>query len=372
MVGTTIFTIMSKLANDCKAINLSQGFPDFNCSDELISLVNKYMKKGHNQYGPMQGIMPLREVISEKMNTLYGRYYDPDKEINITSGGTQAICASVFALVHRGDEVIIFEPAYDCYAPTVELCGGIPVFIKLKLPDYHIDWNEVKTKITSKTKVIMINTPHNPTGAVLSKNDMLQLQQIITDKEIFIISDEVYEHIIFDNTEHQSIAMYPELAMKSFIIFSFGKIFHTTGWKTGYCMAPDYLMAEFRKVHQFMVFCANTPIQHALTEFFKKEDEFLGLSSFYQKKRDFFNSIIKNSRLKFIPASGSYFQSACYDGISAEKDTDFAIRLTKEVGVASIPTSVFYHDKTDDKILRFCFAKTEEVLQSAAEKLCKI
>jgi len=258
-VGTTIFTIMSKMANDHNAINLSQGFPDFNCSPDLVKLVNQNMEKGLNQYGPMQGIMPLREVISQKTEELYGKFYDPDKEINITAGATQAICAAITATIHPNDEVIIFDPAYDCYGPTVELCGGKPVYINLKAPDYHIDWQEVEWRITDKTKMIMLNTPHNPSGAVLSADDMHEVERLVEGTNILIISDEVYEHIIFDGLEHQSVSLYPALAERSFIIISFGKIFHTTGWKMGYCVAPDNLMKEFRKVHQYMVFCTNTP-----------------------------------------------------------------------------------------------------------------
>ena len=371
-VGTTIFTIMSALANEHKAINLSQGFPNFETSPELISLVNKFMKKGLNQYAPMQGIMPLREAIAEKMNDLYNTKYNPETEINITAGGTQAIYAAIAAVVQQNDEVIIFEPAYDCYAPAIELQGGIPVYIQLKAPDYHIDWEEVKKLVSHRTRMIMINTPHNPTGAIMSATDMKQLEKITNNTDIIILSDEVYEHIIFDGLEHQSVAKYPKLADRSFVIFSFGKTYHTTGWKMGYCLAPSNLMSEFRKVHQFMVFCANTPIQYALAEYMKNKNEYLELGKFYQEKRDYFIDLIKESKFKYTPASGSYFQLLNYSNITKEKDTEYAIRMTKEIGVASVPVSVFYHSPVDNKFLRFCFAKTNETLEKAAEKLRSI
>lgn len=371
-VGTTIFTIMSALANEHNAINLSQGFPNFETSAELISLVNKYMKKGMNQYAPMQGILPLREAISEKMFDLYQAQYSPDTEINITAGGTQAIYTAITAVVQPGDEVIIFEPAYDCYAPAIELQGGIPIYVQLNAPDYNINWDEVKKLINQRTGMIMINTPHNPTGAVMSESDMKQLEKITNNTDIIILSDEVYEHIIFDGIPHQSVARFPKLAERSFIVFSFGKTYHTTGWKMGYCLAPANLMAEFRKVHQFLVFCVNTPIQYAVAEYMKKKEEYLELNKFYQDKRDYFINLIKDSKFKCTPASGSYFQLLNYSNISKEKDTDYAIRLTKEIGVASVPISVFYHNPVDNKFLRFCFAKTNETLEQAAEKLCKI
>ncbi len=371
-VGTTIFTVMSALANEYNAINLSQGFPNFECSPGLVDLVNQYMKKGMNQYAPMQGIMPLREIIAQKMEELYKAKYSPDKEINITAGGTEAIYSAITAVVHEGDEVIIFEPAYDCYVPAIELCGGIPVYIELKAPDYRIDWEEVKKRVNQRTRVIMINTPHNPTGAIMTEADMKQLEKITHDTDIIVISDEVYEHIIFDGEPHQSVCRFPGLAERSFIVFSFGKTYHTTGWKLGYVLAPEKLMAEFRRVHQFVVFCVNTPLQYALAEYMKKKDEYIGLGKFYQEKRDYFIKLIKGSRFGLKPAKGSYFQLLDYSKITQEKDTEFAIRMTKEMGVASVPTSVFYHDPIDNKLLRFCFAKTNETLEKAAEKLCKI
>ena len=370
--GTTIFTIMSALANEHKAINLSQGFPNFEVSEELISLVNQFMKKGMNQYAPMQGIMPLREAIAEKMERLYGIKYHPETEITITSGGTQAIYSAIACIIRDGDEVIVLEPAYDSYIPAIGLNGGIPVHIHLKAPDYHIDWNEVKKVVNSRTKMIMINTPHNPTGAVMTANDMKELESITSGTEILILSDEVYEHIIFDGVQHESVCRYPKLAERSFVIFSFGKTYHATGWKMGYCLAPANLSAEFRKVHQFMVFSANTPIQHALADYVKKREMYEELPQFYQAKRDYFNGLLHGSKFKFKPASGSYFQLLDYSAISNEKDTEFAKRVTIEFGVASIPISVFYNNPVDNLLLRFCFAKTNETLEQAAERLLKI
>jgi len=371
-VGTTIFSVMSALATQHNAINLSQGFPNFECSPELVSLVDQYMKKGLNQYSPMQGIMPLREIIATKMQDLYGVVYNPEKEINITAGGTEAIYAAITAIVNEGDEVIIIEPAYDCYVPAIELNGGIAIYVKLKAPNYTVDWNEVKKLVNQRTRMIMINTPHNPTGAVMSAKDMKELEKITSGTDIIVLSDEVYEHIIFDGHKHQSVCLYPKLAERSFVVFSFGKTYHTTGWKMGYVLAPERMMAEFRKVHQFLVFCVNTPLQYALTDYMKNKDAYLQLGSFYQEKRDYFIKLLKGSRFKYTPASGSYFQMLDYSGITQEKDTEYAIRLTKEIGVASVPTSVFYHEPVDNKLLRFCFAKTNETLEKAAEKLCKV
>lgn len=371
-VGTTIFTVMSQLANEHKAINLSQGFPDFECSEELVKLVNQYMKKGMNQYAPMQGVMQLREAISAKMEALYGISYHPANEINITSGATQAIYSAITAVIREGDEVIVFEPAYDCYVPAIELNGGVPVYIQLKAPEYRIDWNEVKKRITRRTKMIIINSPHNPTGAVMSEADMKQLEKLTNNSEIIILSDEVYEHVIFDGAQHQSVCRYPKLAERSFVVYSYGKSYHVTGWKMGYVLAPENLMVEFRKNHQFLVFTSNTPIQYALADFMKQEQQYLEIPAFYQKKRDFFLEQIKGSKFTCIPSPGSYFQLLDYSAISKAKDTDFAIQLTKEHGVASVPTSVFYHKPVDNKLLRFCFAKKEETLEKAAERLRKI
>ncbi len=371
-VGTSIFTVMSKFAADNNAINLSQGFPDFSCSEELIGLVNKYMLKGCNQYAPMAGLMSLREIIAEKTEDIYSAKYDPETEITITAGGTQAIFTAISAVIREGDEVIIFEPAYDCYQPAIELNGGKTIYMQLKAPHYLIDWEEVKKVINYHTKMIIINTPHNPSGSIMTAGDMAKLEKLTKGTEIVIISDEVYEHIIFDGYEHQSVARFPKLAERSFIISSFGKTFHATGWKMGYCVAPKKLMAEFRKVHQFLVFSCNTPIQHALAEFLKNKKNYAGLGIFYQKKRDYFISLIKDSKFTLEPSSGTYFQLLRYNGISKEKDTNFAVRLTKEFGIASIPISAFYHNAVDNKVLRFCFAKKEETLEKAAEILNKI
>ena len=362
---------MSALATEHGAINLSQGFPDFNCSPKLIELVHHYMKRGDNQYAPMQGIISLRERIAEKVESLYNRKYDPVKEITVTAGGTQAIYVAITALVHPGDEVILFAPAYDSYAPAVELCGGKNVFINMLAPDFRIDWEEVRKKISPKTRLLLINSPQNPTGTVLSKNDLLQLQEIVRGTNIAIISDEVYEHIIFGH-RHESVLHYPELAEHSFVVFSFGKVYHVTGWKLGYVLAPEYLMDEFRKVHQYEVFSVNRPLQLALADFMQYKDEYLQLNEFYKKKRDVFNSYLKGSRFSLKPADGTYFQLLGYENITDEADTELAVRWTKEIGVASIPISVFYPDKRDQKVLRFCFAKEEDTLRRAGELLNKI
>jgi len=370
--GTSIFAVMSGLANEHNAINLSQGFPDFPISKELISLVNKYMQKGFNQYAPMQGVLALREELAAKINRSYGAVYDPVKEINITAGATQAINSVISAIVQQDDEVVIFEPAYDSYAPSVVLNGGIVKYAELKLPDFHIDWNEVKKMISNRTRLIILNSPHNPTGSILGADDMKQLEKIVANTNIIILSDEVYEHLIFDGKQHESICRHPELAKRSFVIGSFGKTFHTTGWKIGYVMAPENLMNEFRKVHQFVVFCVNTPIQYAMADFLKNKANYENLGKFYQQKRDAFVNLIKGSRFKVIPSYGTYFQLLDYSAISEEKELDFAKRLVTEYGIASVPVSPFYNKALDNKLLRFCFAKEEKTLEKAAEILCKI
>jgi methionine aminotransferase len=370
--GTSIFAVMSGLANEHNAINLSQGFPDFPISKELISLVNKYMQKGFNQYAPMQGVLALREELAAKINRSYGAVYDPVKEINITAGATQAINSVISAIVQQDDEVVIFEPAYDSYAPSVVLNGGIVKYAELKLPDFHIDWNEVKKMISNRTRLIILNSPHNPTGSILGVDDMKQLEKIVANTNIIILSDEVYEHLIFDGKQHESICRHPELAKRSFVIGSFGKTFHTTGWKIGYVMAPENLMSEFRKVHQFVVFCVNTPIQYAMADFLKNKANYENLGEFYQQKRDAFVNLIKGSRFKIIPSYGTYFQLLDYSAISEEKELDFAKRLVTEYGIASVPVSPFYNKALDNKLLRFCFAKEEKTLEKAAEILCKI
>jgi methionine transaminase len=370
--GTTIFTIMSSLANQVGAINLSQGFPDFPVSEELMHMVHENMRRGNNQYAPMPGIMALRERIAEKMESRFGAKYDPETEITITAGGTQALYTAIAALIHEGDEVIVIEPAYDSYNPAIEMAGGKAVHVHLEPPDYKISWAKVKKLITPRTKMIMINSPQNPTGSVLTEKDLQQLESIIRSTDIIILSDEVYEHIIFDGIAHQSVAKYPGLAERSMIVYSFGKTFHATGWKCGYCVGPANLMKEFRKVHQFMVFSVNTPLQYALAEYMKNMDNYSGLESFYQEKRDYFRKLISGSAFKLLPCSGSYFQLLDYSDISKEKDTEYAIRLTKENGIASIPVSVFYNVPRDYHLLRFCFAKSNETLEKAAECLHKV
>lgn len=371
-VKTTIFTVMSKLAAEFNAINLSQGFPNFNTSKELLQLANMAMINGHNQYAPMPGIFSLRRAISQKMESLYNISYNPESEITITAGATQAIFTAIAASIHKGDEVIIFKPAYDCYEPTVELFGGKSVPIQLDPSSFKIDWQKVKGLINDKTKMIIINTPHNPSGRILTKEDMQQLEMLLKDSNILLLSDEVYEHIIFDGEKHQTAALFPALAERAFITFSFGKTFHNTGWKLGYCVAPAELTKEFRKVHQFNVFSVNHPTQVALTEYLKTPHNYLELPSFYQAKRDLFLSLIKESRFEFTPSAGTYFQLLNYKNITDEYDCDFAIRLTKENKIASIPISVFNDNNFDAKDLRFCFAKTDDTLKRAADILCTI
>ena len=371
-VGVTIFTVMSKLSNDHNAINLSQGFPDFDVNPDLLSLVDKYMRSGYNQYAPMQGVSILRERIAEKVLELYNSSYNPVTEITVTSGATEALFAAISAVVQKDDEVIIFEPAFDSYVPAVLLNGGIPVYVKYRFPDYLIDWNEVKRVISSKTRLIILNSPHNPTGAILSSEDITALKSIVQSTDVLILSDEVYEHIIFDGLRHESMSRHPELAARSFVISSFGKTYHTTGWKIGYCLAPAALSKEFQKVHQFLTFASNTPIQYAYAEFMQNKDIYLNLPAFYQQKRDKFLTLIKGSRFKAITCHGTYFQMLDYSVISDESDIEFSKRLTIEHGVASIPPSVFYHRQDDHNVLRFCFAKKDETLEMAAEKLCEI
>ncbi len=371
-VGVTIFTIMSKLANDHQAINLSQGFPDFDVHPDLVALVDRYMRAGHNQYAPMQGVESLRRRISEKVEELYNASYDPETEITVTSGGTEALFAAISAVVRPGDEVIVLEPAFDSYVPVIQLNGGIPVYVAYRFPDYRIDWDDVRKALSPKTRLIILNSPHNPTGAVFTESDISALKDMLLDTNVLILSDEVYEHIIFDDLGHESVSRYPELAERSFVVSSFGKTYHTTGWKIGYCLAPAPLSKEFQRVHQFLTFASNTPIQYAYAEFMKNKDIYLNLSAFYQEKRDTFLSLIENSRFKPLPCHGTYFQMVDYSSISDEPDVEFSKRLTTEYGVASIPPSVFYHRQDDHKVLRFCFAKKDETLEKAAERLCKI
>ena len=368
-VPTSIFAIMSKMANDYGALNLSQGFPDFPVSEELIGLVNKYMKAGLNQYAPMPGVLSLRGAISEKVKFLYGASYNPETEITVTAGATQALFTAIMALIKEGDEVMVFTPAYDSYAPAIELAGGEPIFIKLETPDYNINWELVKKVMSSRTRMIIINSPHNPTGSILKKEDMLALEKITKDNDIIILSDEVYEHIIFDDYKHQSVSKFPELMKRSLIIGSFGKTFHATGWKVGYCIAPEYLTKEFRKIHQFNVFSVNTPIQYAIAEYMQNKENYVRISSMYQKKRDLFLDSIKGSRFKPLKCNGTYFQLLDYSEITKGSDVRYAEKLTKDNKIASIPVSVFYKDIVDNKVLRFCFAKTDETIIKAAEIL---
>lgn len=369
---TTIFSVMSALAHKHKAINLSQGFPDFKGDQKLIDLVSANMNAGYNYYAPMPGVFKLREGIAKKYDALYSSTYNPDNEITVTAGATQAIYTAITAFIRQGDEVIVFRPAYDCYIPSIELNGGKAVSIQLHKPNYEIDWNDVAKAINSNTKMIIINTPHNPSGTVFSKEDMLQLQKLTNNTNIIVLSDEVYEHIIFDDEEHQSVCLFPELKSRSFITASFGKTFHNTGWKTGYSCAPKELMDEFVKVHQFNVFSVNHPIQLALAEYLEEPNHYLELSRLFQEKRDLFLNLIKDSKFTFTPSKGTYFQALDYSDFSDESDYDLAIRLTKEQGIASIPISVFNKDKLDEKMLRFCFAKTDDTLKRGADILNSI
>lgn len=370
--GTTIFTVMSALAKQHDAINLSQGFPDFSSSERLLQLVNEYMQAGYNQYAPMAGVPPLLEQIADKIHRLYDLAVDASKEITITAGATQALFTAITTFIHPGDEVIIFEPAYDSYRPAVELNGGIVVGHALRAPDYRIDWEAVKRSISSRTRMIIINSPHNPTGMVMDRSDMEALIRITRGTNILVLSDEVYEHIIFDEHEHQSVLRYPELWQRCLATYSFGKTFHNTGWKVGYCVAREELMSEFRKVHQFNVFSVNTPIQHALADFLKDPASYQSLPGFFQQKRDFFLRQMQGSRLRPLACDGTYYCLFDYADISDRPDREFAEWMTREIGVAAIPVSVFYAEKNDDRVIRLCFAKRESTLAAAAERLRSI
>ena len=369
---TSIFAVMSGLANQYGAINLSQGFPDFKVSRELIQMIHEQMLADKNQYAPMPGVPDLRNAIAGKIYKLYKASVNPDTEITITAGATQALFTAITAFIGRGDEAIIFEPAYDSYDPAVRLNGGIPKYIGLTSPDFSIDWNKVSDTINDKTKLIIINTPNNPGGFVFGKEDMLRLTELTRDTDIVVISDEVYEHIIFDGLQHQSALLFDELMQRTIAVYSFGKTFHATGWKMGYVVAPEQLMVEFRKVHQFNVFSVNTPIQYALAKYLQDENNYLTLPAFYQQKRDFFVNAIQTSKFKVIPSRGTYFQLLDYSAISDMNEFDFAVWMTKEKGLASIPVSSFYHDKKNQQILRFAFPKEEDTLRKAAEILNSI
>ncbi len=363
---------MSKLAHDAGAINLSQGYPDYDCSPELVKLVNDYMRKGNNQYAPMAGLPVLRERIAAKVNELHGADYHPDTDVTVTAGGTQGLFTALAAVIRPNDEVIIFEPAYDSYAPTVKLLGGLVKAYEMSPPIYKIDWSIVKRMISSNTKMIILNSPNNPSGAVLDREDINELIAITKNTDILILSDEVYEHLVYDGREHLSMARFPELRERSFINASFGKLYHVTGWKIGYCIAPSWMMSEFRKVHQYVVFSTNTAIQYALADFMTDKDQYLGLNAYFQQKRDFFSQLMRGTRFDLLPCHGSYFQCATYKKITDEKDADFAKRLTIDFGVAAIPVSAFYTKGTDNGVVRFCFAKKEETLEKAVENLVKV
>lgn len=371
-IGTTIFSVMTALANEHRALNMAQGFPDFTCHPELKKLVSHYINTDFNQYAPMPGALKLRKAIAQKTEKLYAASYHPETEITITAGATQAIFTAITALVKRGDEVIVIEPAYDCYVPAIELNGGIPVFVQLSHPSYSIPWNEIESMVNPKTRMIILNSPGNPGTSVLGEEDIAKLKAIVEKSDLFILSDEVYEHIIFDDHQHLSLARFPMLRERSIIVSSFGKTYHTTGWKLGYCLAPEYLMKEFRKVHQFNVFAVNHPMQLALADFMEKEEHYLSLGKFYQEKRDLFVSLLQGSRFTILPAHGSYFQLLGYQHISDESDVVFSRKLTIENKIASIPTSVFYQDQTDHQVLRFCFAKSPETLEKAAAILHRV
>jgi len=370
--GTSIFTIMTRMAVEHNAINLAQGFPDFNCDDELLELVHHFQKKGFNQYAPMQGVLNLRKSISEKIEKLYGRHYDFENEITVTAGATQALYTAITSVVEAGDEVIIFEPAYDSYVPDILSNGGIPVYVPLNPKDYSYNWDLVRNKISDKTKAIILNSPHNPTGSLITKDDIKELEKTTKGTDILVVSDEVYEHITFDGRKQLSLAGSEELAKRTFVISSFGKTYHTTGWKMGYCAAPENLTKEFVKMHQFVVFSVNTPIQYAYADFMKQEDRYLSLGNFYQHKRDVFVNAIKNSRLKIKNCEGTYFQLLDYSSVSDKPDMEFSEYLTKEIGVAVIPLSPFYEDRESRSLVRICFAKSDEVLKEAAAKLLKL
>jgi methionine aminotransferase len=379
-VGTTIFTVMSRLAAEHGAINLSQGFPDFSPSPDLLDRVTHHMAAGANQYPPMAGVPPLREAIAEKVARLYGASYDPEIEVTVTAGATQAIYTAIAACVRPGDEVIVFAPVYDSYVPGIELNGGRAVIAHLCFPEFKPDWDEVRALITANTRMIIINSPHNPSGSVWSAEDMAMLEALVGDTNIVVVSDEVYEHVVFDQGEddrgmvrHESVTRYQGLRERSFVVSSFGKTYHVTGWKVAYCLAPSALMAEFRKAHQFIVFTVHHPAQLALADFMREHPEFAdGLASFYQAKRDFFRRQLEGSRFVLLPCAGTYFQLATYAAISDEPDTQFVRRLTTEHGVAAIPVSVFNPDGEDNRVIRFCFAKNETTLAAAAERLCAL
>jgi methionine aminotransferase len=370
--GVSIFAVMTRLANEHRAINLSQGFPDFDCAPELVETVARYMREGHNQYAPMPGVASLRAALSMKIERLYGRRYDPDTEITITSGATAGIFSTLSAFVRPGDEVVLFQPCYDSYVPVVQLNGGSPVFVTLRCPDYRIDWDEVRRAISPRTRMLVLNSPHNPTGMVLDRDDMHELKRVLDGTDALVVGDEVYEHIIFDGHAHESLARDPDLAARAIVISSFGKTYHTTGWKVGYCAAPRALTAEIQRIHQFVTFTVNGAIQMAYAEFVTRDPVCANLSRFYERKRDLFLRLIEGSRFRPLPCSGTYFQLLDYSAIASGRDSDVALRLITDHGVASIPTSAFLYGVDPGPVLRFCFAKRDETLERAAEKLRQV
>jgi methionine aminotransferase len=371
-VGTTIFTVMSALAAEKNAVNLGQGFPDFDCDPRIVDAVTRAMRDGFNQYPPMAGLASLRHAIAGKIETLHGRSYDPDSEITVTAGATQALLTVALCAVHPGDEVIVIEPTYDSYLPSIELAGGKPVFITLEAPDYRIPFDRLAAAVTPNTRLIMINTPHNPTGTVWRADDMHKLEDIVRGTNILIVSDEVYEHMVYDGAPHESVARYPELARRSFVVSSFGKTYHVTGWKVGFVAAPRELSAEFRKVHQFNVFTVNSAMQAGLAAYMADPKPYLELPSFYQKKRDLFRAGLANTRFKLLGCAGTYFQCVDYTAISDRSEAEFAQWLTTEIGVAAIPVSAFYHQPHESCVVRFCFAKQDATLRTALDRLSRL
>ena len=371
-VGTTLFTVMSALASERGAVNLGQGFPDFDCDTRIVEAVARAKREGHNQYPPMAGVAALREAIASKIETIHGRAYDPQTEITVTAGATQALLTAILATVHPGDEVVVLEPTYDSYLPSIELAGGKPVFVTLEAPDYAIDFDRLAAAITPRTRLILVNTPHNPTGTVWHAQDMQRLEALVRGTNVLILSDEVYEHMVYDGAPHESVARYPELARRSFIVSSFGKTFHVTGWKVGYVAAPAELTAEFRKVHQFNVFTVNTPMQAGLAEYLADPAPYETLPAFYQRKRDFFRDGLAGTRFKLLPCEGTYFQCVDYSAISDLPEAEFSKWLTTEIGVAAIPVSAFYHEPRESGVVRFCFAKREATLATALERLARL
>jgi methionine aminotransferase len=373
-VGTTIFTTMSALAVEKNAVNLGQGFPDFDCDPLLIDHVATAMHAGLNQYPPMAGVLPLREAIASKIQTLYGRSYDPASEITVTAGATQALMTAILCCVRPGDEVIVIEPVYDSYVPSIELAGGKPVYVQMEIgpSGYSIPWAKLAAAVTPKTRLIMLNSPHNPTGSIIGEADIRALIDIVRGTDILLLSDEVYEHMVYDGKRHESLCRYPELAERSFVISSFGKTYHVTGWKVGYVAAPAAHSVEFRKVHQFNVFTVNTPVQHGLATYMADPAPYLGLAAFYQQKRDLFRDGLRQTRFRLLPSDGTYFQCVDYSAISDMPEAEFAKWLTSEIGVAAIPVSAFYHKPTESGIVRFCFAKKDDTLHRALKRLATV